>query len=223
MVKSNGDLHILVLSVRITVPQQHHFVMMRHVIVRNRDRCRPVNGVDQPIVTVRQRAVIHPDMASAEDRDAVAVRQRSEPEMPRGISHVCVPSLLAVVNVQSMNYDVRHVLNRNAGSAGDVDTGATAVDGLEGVHDQLLFQSNDHVASEDDPKGFVLDHCVPESSRFWVDGIVVAGVGDDVDLSVTAANGVFAEPNSTVGESLPILLPIGIAPPAIVDWIPSPA
>ena len=51
--------------------------------------------------------------------------------MSWGISHVCVSSLLAIVNVQAMDYDVRYVLNCNAGAAGDVDAGATAVDGFE--------------------------------------------------------------------------------------------
>lgn len=118
--------------------------------------------------------------------------------MSRGISHICVSPWFTVVNVETMDYNVRHVLNRNARPTGDMDTSATAVYGLEGIHNQFLFQSNDHVASEDDPKGFVLDDGVTESSWFGVDGVVVTGVSNDVDFAVSTADGVFAETDPTI-------------------------
>lgn len=63
-----------------------------------------------------------------------------------------------------------------------------------------------------------MDDAVTESPGFWVDR-VVAGVGDDVDFAVSAANGVLSEPDCAVGESLAVLLPFGVAPPAIVNGV----
>ena len=143
--------------------------------------------------------MINPNMAAAEDRNAVPVRYGSESEMSRGISHVRVSPWLTVVNVETMDYNVCHVLNGNARPTGDMDASATAVDGFEGIHNQFFFQSNHHIASEDDPEGFILDYGVTESSWFRVNWIIVAGVSDDVDLAVATANGVFAESNPTVG------------------------
>ena len=59
-----------------------------------------------------------------------------------------------------MDDDVRRVLDRHARSAGDVHGGAAAVDGLERVHDELLFEADGHVSLEDDPERLVLDHGV---------------------------------------------------------------
>lgn len=117
-----------------------------------------------------------------------------------------------------MDYDVGHVLNGNAGPAGDVDVGSSAVDCLERVHHQLLLQLDGHVAFEDDPQRLVLDDGVPESPRFRVYW-VVARVGDHVDFAVSASNGVLSEPNCAVRQPLPVLLPFRVAPPAIVDRV----
>jgi len=108
--------------------------MMRHVIVGDGDGSGPMDGVDQPIVAVRQGAVVHPHVASSEDGHAVAVRHGSPPVVPWGGPHHSVPSLLAVVQVDAVDDHVRHVLDGDAGAAGDVHAGAAAVDGLEGVH-----------------------------------------------------------------------------------------
>lgn len=52
MVESDRDLHVPVLSVRVTVSQKHHLVMMGHVVVRDRDGRGPVDGVDEPVPAV---------------------------------------------------------------------------------------------------------------------------------------------------------------------------
>jgi len=52
MVKSNGDLHILVLSIRITMPQEHNLIMMCHIIIGYRHCGGPHDGINQAISAV---------------------------------------------------------------------------------------------------------------------------------------------------------------------------
>lgn len=52
MVKGNGDLHVLILCVRVTVSQKHHLVMVGEVVVGNGNGGGPVNRVDQPVAAV---------------------------------------------------------------------------------------------------------------------------------------------------------------------------
>lgn len=49
--------------------------------------------------------------------------------------------------------------------------------------------------------------------------VVVVRVSDDVELAVSTADGVTPEANGTVGEALAVALPIGVAPPAVVDRV----
>lgn len=58
-----------------------------------------------------------------------------------------------------------------------MNIGSSAIDGFEGIHEEFLFELDDHVGFEDDPKGFVLDYGVTECAWFWVHG-VVGGIGD---------------------------------------------
>lgn len=67
MVEGNGDLHVLVLCVGITVAQEHDLVMVSHVIVGDGDGCGSMDGIDEPIPAIRQRAMIHPNMASTKN------------------------------------------------------------------------------------------------------------------------------------------------------------
>lgn len=53
VVKGNGDLHILVLGVTVTVTQKHDLVMVRHVIVGDGNGRGSMNGIDESIMTVR--------------------------------------------------------------------------------------------------------------------------------------------------------------------------
>ncbi|PKU77020.1 hypothetical protein MA16_Dca001626 [Dendrobium catenatum] len=52
MVKSNSNLHVLILHHLIAMAEQHHLIMMSHIIVRNGDCRRSTNGVDKPIPTI---------------------------------------------------------------------------------------------------------------------------------------------------------------------------
>lgn len=190
--------------------------MMRHVVVRNRDGRGSVYGIDESIVTIRQRAMIDPNVFPAENRHAVTVGLRPPPCVARGVSNVPVPGLLTVVYVDSMDDDVGDVMYGDAWSISNVNTCTSTVYGLERVHDQLLLQLDHHVPLENDPQRLVLYHGVSDGSGPRVHRVVVAGVGYYVDSAVSPANCVFAEADGAIGQALAVFLPIGVAPPAVV-------
>jgi hypothetical protein len=102
------------------------------------------------------------------------------------------------VDVEPVDDDVGDVLDGDAGTIGDVHVGATSVDGLEAVHDELLLERDDHVPLEDDPERLFLDDGIAEGALARVDRVVITRVGDHVDLAVAAANGIAAEADATV-------------------------
>lgn len=222
MVEGNGDLHILILSVAIAVSQQHHLVVVGEVIVGYGDGGGAMDGVDQPIPAIREGAVVDPHVAPSEDGDAVSVRHGPVPVVLGGVPDVGVPPLLAVVDVEAVDNDVRHVLHGEAGPAGYVHAGPPPVDRLERVEHQLLLEPDRHVPGEGDPQGLVLDGPVPQGARLRVDR-VVARVGHHVDLPVPSPDRMFAEPNRAICQTLAVLLPVRVAPPAVVDWVACPA
>lgn len=124
-----------------------------------------------------------------------------------------------MVDVDVVDDDIGDVLDGDAAAAGDVDVGAAAVDGFEAIHDEFVFEPYGHVGGEDYPQGFELDDGVAEGARSWVRRIGIGRVADDVDLAAFAADGVAAEPDAAVGESLPVSCPIRVAPPAVVDRV----
>lgn len=194
--------------------------MVSHVVVWNGDGCGPMDGINEPIFAVGQGAMVHPDVAPAEDRDAIAVRYGPPPVVLWGVAHHSVSAFLAVVYVDAVDDDVGHVLDGDAWSIGDVHACAPAIDGLERVHDQLLLQLYDHVACEYDPQRLLLDDAVTERPRLRVDGVIVAWLRHDVDFAVPPPDGILAEPNRAIGQLLAILLPVRVAPPAVVDRVP---
>ncbi|CAL5367528.1 unnamed protein product [Camellia sinensis] len=58
-------------------------------------------------------------------------------------------------------------------------------------------------------------------SQSWVCRVLIGEVNDDIDLATFATVGCLAEPNGTIGESLAVVGPVWVAPPAIVDWVSS--
>uniref|UniRef100_A0A1J3K5H8 Uncharacterized protein n=1 Tax=Noccaea caerulescens TaxID=107243 RepID=A0A1J3K5H8_NOCCA len=97
------------------------------------------------------------------------------------------------MNMDPMDDDVRHELDRDAGAISDVDIDATAIDCLEAVHYQLFFQGDDHVPLEDDPERLVLDHGVTECPGSRVHRVIVARVAHDVVTTVSPSDCVAAE------------------------------
>jgi len=139
MIEGYSDLHVLVLRVGITVSQKHNLVMVGHVIVGDGDGSGSMNGINEPILAVGQRAMIHPNMLRVKDGHSIAVGFRPKPRVLRRVSDVGVPRGLAIVNVNPVNDDVAHVVYGDAAAASDVHAGASTVDGLEGVHQKLLL------------------------------------------------------------------------------------
>lgn len=56
----------------------------------------------------------------------------------------------------------------------------STVDGLVEVENEFLFEVDDGVGWEDDPKGFILDDGMPERSQFSVNRVMIGGIGDGV-------------------------------------------
>lgn len=193
--------------------------MVGEVVVGHCDCSGTHDGVDEAVGAVGERAMVNPDVAGAEDGDGVAVGHGAPPVVAGRAPDHGIAGGPAVMDVQAMDDDVGDVLDGDAGAIGNVHVGATAVDGLEAVHDQLLLERDHHVALEDDPQRLVADDGVPERALLGVHRVVVAGVGDHVDLAVAAADGVAAEADAAVGEPLAILVPVRVAPPAVVDRI----
>ena len=163
--------------------------------------------------------MVDPDLPRPEYGDSVAVRFPTPSHVCGGWSDVGVPRGHAVVNVDAVDDDVAHVLQGHAAPAGDVHIGSSPVYGLEAVDDELVLEFDEHVGGEGNPQGLSLDHSVPESARSGVDGVLVGGVGDHIELTALAAHSVLAEPNAAVGEALPVVLPVGVTPPAVVNGV----
>lgn len=219
MVERDGHLHAGVRQVVVAVAQQHHLVMMREVVVRNRDPRRPHHYVDQAILAMRQRAMVDPDIPRPKDGYPIAVGFGAPAVVRRAGAYVSLPRLVAVVDVDVVDDDVADVLQSEAAAADDVDVGAAAVEGLVGVEYQLLRQLDQHVGGEHDPEGLRLDDGVAERARFRGDGVVVGGVRYDVVTAALAAQRVLAEPKAAVGQALAVELPVGVAAPTVVDRV----
>lgn len=199
MVEGNGDLHVLVLFIGVAVSQEHDLIMMGQVTVRNCDGRGSMNGIYQPIIAIRQRTMVHPNVAPSKNRHPITVGYSPPTVVAGRVPNISIPSSLAIMYVNPVDYDVGHVLYSNAWPAGDVNIGASAVDGLERVHQQFFLQFDHHVTSKNDPQRFVLDNRMPKSARFWVDGVTVTGVRDHIDFAIPATNGMLPEPNGTIG------------------------
>lgn len=173
MVKRNRDLHTRVRQVSIVVAQEHNLVVVREVVVRNSNSRGPHYGVNQPVRTIRQRAVVDPDLARAVDGDPVAVGYPSPPDVGGAGGNVGVPRGLAVVHVDVVDDDVGDVLEGHAAIADNVDIGAAAVDGLEAVDYELVLELDGHVGREDDPERLRLDDGVAERAGHWSSRVAV--------------------------------------------------
>lgn len=125
------------------------------------------------------------------------------------------------MDMQTMNYNVCNKLDCNAGSISNVNIGSAAINGLEAIHDELLLQLDHHVTLEDNPERLVLDDSMAQSTGSGVNGIIIAGVSDNIEASITTTNGISAKTNATVCKTLAVLLPIGITTPAIINGISS--
>lgn len=94
-----------------------------------------------------------------------------------------------------------------------------SIDRLKAVHNEFLLERDLHVVFKGDPEGHVLDDGVSKCSRARIHGIIVPGVCHNVQLPVAATYRVAAKANATVSELFSVDMPIGVAPPAVVDRV----
>lgn len=221
MVEGNSDLHILVLLVAITVSQEHDLVVVGHVIVWNSNGSGAMNGINKSVTAVRERTVINPNVASTKNRNSISIRQSPPAIVAWRVSHISIPTLLTIMYVQPMDDHIRHVLYRYAWPTSNVDARASAVDCLERVDHQLFLELDHHITLENDPQWLLLDDTVPKCAWLRVHG-VVARVSHHVNLAVSAPDGVLTEPDRAVCQPLPVLLPIAVTPPAVINWVTCP-
>lgn len=176
-----------------------YLIVMSEVIVGDGDCSGTQDSINQTICAVRQRVVVHPNVARTKDGNSITIGHGSPAVMRRGAADHGIPSGFAVMDVETVDDDIGDKLNGYAGAVGNVYGGPATINGFEAVHYELLLESNDHVALEGDPEWFVLDDGVAESSRPRVHWIVITGVSDDVVAAIPTAHGVAAEANATVG------------------------
>lgn len=111
--------------------QQHHFIMMCHIVIGYGNSCGPMNRINQPIITIRQRAMVDPDMFSSKDRHSITVRHSPPTRVLWGVPYITISPSLAIVNVDAVDYDICRVMDRYAWPTCHVDAGPTPVDGFE--------------------------------------------------------------------------------------------
>lgn len=123
------------------------------------------------------------------------------------------------MNVQAMNDNIGYKLNCDACSISNVHIDSSTINCLEAVHDQLLFQLNNHVPLEHNPQGPVLDHSMAKSARFRVHRVIIPGVSHHIKFSITTTDSIPAKTNATIRQTLPVALPVGVTTPAIINWV----
>ena len=72
---------------------------------------------------------------------------------------------------------------------------------------------------ENDPEWSVSGDTISEGTHFWVYKVVIGRVGDDVELTVEPTGCVMAEPLGAPSKRLSVGSPVGLAPPATIDWV----
>lgn len=193
--------------------------MVREVVVGDGNPRRPHDCIDEAVRAVRQRAMIDPDVLSAENGDPVPVRLRAPAVVRRAGADIGLAPGYAVVDVDVVDDYIANILKGDAGAPRDVDVHAPPIDSLEAVDDQLLLQPYEHIARKGDPQGLGLDRGVAQSARGGVHRVAVGGVCDHVDLPVPPSQRPRPEPDPAVRQVLAFRLPVRVAPPAVVDRV----
>lgn len=193
--------------------------MTCEVAVWDGDGCGPLNGINKTILAIGHRKMIKPKVWGSKYRNPISITLCPKPSMVHGVPDHAATGGNNVMYVKPMNYHVLHEMYGNASPIGNVNVGATGVDGLVWGYQQLLGQLDDHAASECNPQGALLDHCMAESPRLWVHEVVVRGISDNVVSPPQASGGLAAETEDAFRQPLAFLGPVFPAPPAPVNWI----
>lgn len=104
------------------------------------------DGINEAILALGHGNMIYPDVGGSVHGYGVAVALRSEAEMAHGVPDHATAAPLDVMDVQPMDDDVLHKLQRDLSSVADMNVGPTRVYGLVACHQQLLGQPDHHVA-----------------------------------------------------------------------------
>lgn len=139
MIERYRHLHPRIRQIVVTVAQQHHLVVVREMVVRYGNPGGSHHHVDQSIGTVRQRAVVDPDIFWSENGDAVAVGFAAVSVVGGAGSNVRVAGRDAVVDVDVVDDDISDELEGDTAAADDMHVGTTAVEGFVAVEDELLY------------------------------------------------------------------------------------
>lgn len=123
------------------------------------------------------------------------------------------------MDVKTMDNNIGHKLDCEASTISNVNIGPTSINCLETIHDQLLFELYHHVSFEHNPERFILDDGMAQSAWPWVDRVVITRISDDVESTIATADGISAKANATICQTFAVLLPIGVATPAVINRI----
>ena len=123
------------------------------------------------------------------------------------------------MNVKTMDDDVGDKLDSDASTVGYIDISTTTINGLETVHNQLLFQLYHHISLEHNPQRLILDNRMAKSSWFGVNNVFISGVSDNVEASITTTNSVASKTDPTIGEAFAVLMPVTVTTPTVIDWV----
>lgn len=88
------------------------------------------DGVDKTILTIGHGNMVDPNISRPKDGDAIAIALCSKPIMVHRISNHSTWFGDNVVDVKVMDDHIVDKLNGEASAVGNVDIGATSVDGL---------------------------------------------------------------------------------------------
>lgn len=123
------------------------------------------------------------------------------------------------MNMETMNDDVGDKLDSDASTVGYMDISTTTINGLETVHNQLLFQLYHHVSLEHNPQRLILDNRMAKSSWFGVNNVFVSWVCDNVEASITTSNCVASKTYPTVSEAFAVVMPVTVTTPTVIDRV----
>lgn len=172
--------------------------MIAEIAIRHSDPGTPTDSVHEPIVSLGEETMIHPNIMTSEDGNGGAICFISVPHMSRAApnhSRTCGDD---VVEMNPVHYDILHKLDFQPSSIREVDVRPAAIDSFVRGQDELVLELDLHVPVKNDPQGLFLQHTVAESALLGVHDIVVAVVCNDVYSAFFPTGSIFTESNSAI-------------------------
>ncbi|KAL6958183.1 hypothetical protein U1Q18_038486 [Sarracenia purpurea var. burkii] len=113
--------------------------MIRPVAVGDGDISGTFDGVYDAVSAFIHGKMIEPNLLGPKNVDAIAVADGSEADVVDGVSDHAAVGDDDVVDVNVVNDDVLHELDRDSGAVSNVDLCPAPVDRLVALHYQLLL------------------------------------------------------------------------------------